>query len=266
MVAKDTITQDLDETNVDTADNTLKSFSNDVDTSECSTEINCIDSNKTSQKYCPQCGNPVDKEKFCPNCGSALTENPKSTNSNKRFKTKALVVVGVIIITLIIALIAYLVATNIFIPKSHYDSGISLMASGDYDNAITEFAEAGNYKDSIRKIDEAKELKEQQAKEKALRERLAKFKLAYSKCSSSGTSLSSDGKSIIVDSQDQYDYKSLADILIIINELALPSSLAKEMSSTNSLMGRLSETYGDIQVSWSYHPDNGLDVVFRLVD
>lgn len=225
-----------------------------------------------NQKYCQKCGTPVGASLFCSNCGapvSATQIEPKAQNS----KNKAVVVIGIILIVLILALISYLTVTNFFIPKSHYDAGISSMENGDYDNALSEFVAAGNYKDSVQKIDDVKKLQEQKAEEEkqkaeadALAARLYKFNVAYSHCSSSRTTLSSDGKSIYVDSKDEYDYVSMLDIFQIVEDLDLPDSLVSEMESTNSLMGRLTETYGDIQVSWSYHPKNGLDVVFSLID
>ncbi len=71
--------------------------------------------------------------------------------------------------------------------------------------------------------------------------------------------------SISVDSEDQYDYLSLLDIITIVNSLGLPDSLTDEMSATNSLMGRQEEVFDNINVSWSYHPDNGLDAIFKIV-
>jgi hypothetical protein len=56
------------------------------------------------------------------------------------------------------------------------------------------------------------------------------------------------------------------DIQTIIKGLGLPDSLYNEMCYTNSLMGRQSETFDYYEVSWSYHPDNGLDAIFKFVD
>ena len=50
---------------------------------------------------------------------------------------------------------------------------------------------------------------------------------------------------------------------MIIKTLGLPDSLYDEMCETNALMGRQTESYEYYDVSWSYHPDNGLDVIFK---
>lgn len=72
-----------------------------------------------------------------------------------------------------------------------------------------------------------------------------------------------DKASIIVDAQNEYDYDTVSDVLVIIKTLGLPDSLYDEMCETNALMGRQTESYEYYDVSWSYHPDNGLDVIFK---
>lgn len=126
----------------------------------------------------------------------------------------------------------------------------------DVDTAINLYTELGDYEDAKSKLVAAQEQKRES-------EALAKIKSAYSACTSSGTVLSSDGRSITVDSDDEYDFSSLGDILTIINKLGLPDSLFDEMCGTNALMGRQRESYDYYEVSWSYHPDNGLDAIFK---
>lgn len=81
--------------------------------------------------------------------------------------------------------------------------------------------------------------------------------------------LSADKKSLSVDTNplniDDY-YSSIATQAIKdINEaLDLPDSLWTEMSKTRALDGRQSETFDVITVTWSYHPDNGLEVIYKL--
>jgi len=69
---------------------------------------------------------------------------------------------------------------------------------------------------------------------------------------------------ITVDSKDGSDADGMMDIMTLNGALNMPDSLFTEMCATNSLMGRQSETYDNIEVEWSYHPDNGLDVFFKI--
>lgn len=53
-----------------------------------------------------------------------------------------------------------------------------------------------------------------------------------------------------------------------VNEyLGLPDYLYEDMEHTTALQGKQKETYEDIgvEVLWSYHPDNGLQVQYRLL-
>ena len=229
----------------------------------------------------PRCGKEIsDQAEKCPNCGLVV----------KRQKSKKMIIVLVsILLVTLIGWGTYWGYTNVIIPMNHYKKAESYLSTDKYEKAIKEFSKAGKYKDSVEKIkqtkykwassadidkaiqlykelDDYKDSKDkliESQKEKDKQIALEKLKSVCSKCSSSGTTMASDEKSIIVDSTDQYDYLSLLDIQTIINELELPSSLYDEMCYTNALMGRQVETYEYYEVSWSYHPDNGLDAIFK---
>lgn len=166
--------------------------------------------------------------------------------------------------------------------ETHYKKAEYLLETKSYKKAVAEFEAAGDYNDAADKVKEAKyQLAEKSDLEQAIRlyqelgnyqdsekkleagRALKRIENAYKKCFSDGTSLSSDKKSIMVDSTDKNDYGSEIDIVTIISELNLPDSLFNEMCSTNALMGRQSEAFDYYEVSWSYHPDNGLDVIFK---
>ena len=40
----------------------------------------------------------------------------------------------------------------------------------------------------------------------------------------------------------------------------------KLMITTTALQGRQTETVNGLIISWTYHPDNGLEVIYRLAD
>lgn len=82
-----------------------------------------------------------------------------------------------------------------------------------------------------------------------------------------------DGSYLRVDTNpdDVDDYFGLDTILAnsaiqsINQDLGLPESLYEDMGHTNSLMGKQSETFEKqgIIVTWSYHPNNGLEVQYK---
>lgn len=68
-----------------------------------------------------------------------------------------------------------------------------------------------------------------------------------------------DGDGMIVDGATKDDeYTDLACVLV---ELGAPQSLVANIDSTTALMGRQTEEADGLEYSWSYHPDNGLNMV-----
>lgn len=89
-------------------------------------------------------------------------------------------------------------------------------------------------------------------------------------CNSTWADCGSDGSYLSIDTNPyDWDDDGLAypdayyAIETINNALDLPGSLLKDMSETTSLDGKQSETYGDITVTWKYHPDKGLEVTYK---
>ncbi len=64
-------------------------------------------------------------------------------------------------------------------------------------------------------------------------------------------------------------YEDSAYAILEVDEaMGLPESLYNDMGSTTAMMGKQSETFSDVgvTVSWSYHPDNGLEVTYKLTN
>lgn len=93
------------------------------------------------------------------------------------------------------------------------------------------------------------------------------FQKAYSTCGApSGIEVSDEGKTITIDGNGEDDYygATISSTVCVLNAVGTPSYVLSNMNTTNSLMGRQTATFGDkIDVSWSYHPDNKLDIVIH---
>ncbi len=86
-------------------------------------------------------------------------------------------------------------------------------------------------------------------------------------CSPGYASLASDGSYLTIDTKPYDSYyadedKALQSIISVNSALNLPDSLIQKMSKTRALDGVQSEQYDQLEVSWSYHPDNGLEVLY----
>ena len=57
---------------------------------------------------------------------------------------------------------------------------------------------------------------------------------------------------------------ALSAIVSINSFLDLPSSLIDKMSSTRALDGMQSQDCGTYTVTWNYHPDNGMKVIYEV--
>lgn len=93
------------------------------------------------------------------------------------------------------------------------------------------------------------------------------FQKAYDTCGApEGITVSDEGKTITINGigEDDYSGAGLYDTVCVLDAIKTPEYVISNMETTNSLMGRQSATFGDnIDVSWSYHPDNGLDIVIH---
>ncbi len=56
---------------------------------------------------------------------------------------------------------------------------------------------------------------------------------------------------------------SLAKIKLTNASLGLPEWLYEEIVSTRAIDGRQKEAFDKVTVTWSYHPDHGLEVIYR---
>ena len=79
--------------------------------------------------------------------------------------------------------------------------------------------------------------------------------------------LASDNSYIEVDTNpyntDDYYSADAWELVTELNkELGFPESLENKMSHTRSIDGKQSEKNKNIEVTWTYHPDNGLEVQY----
>lgn len=94
-----------------------------------------------------------------------------------------------------------------------------------------------------------------------------KFYEVYSDCT---LSIADDSSYIMVDTNPSnadhgtlYAETGLGHITTLNKALGLPDWLYEEMMKTRALDGRQKETFDKVTVSWSYHPNQGLEVIYR---
>lgn len=92
------------------------------------------------------------------------------------------------------------------------------------------------------------------------------FQKAYDTCgATSGVSVSDNGTTISVDTMGEEDYAGATydDLVCVIDAVGTPSYITNSIMSVRALDGRQTQEFDGIEVSYSYHPDNGMDIVFH---
>lgn len=92
------------------------------------------------------------------------------------------------------------------------------------------------------------------------------FTKAVETCGASdGVTVGDEGKTLVIDMMGETDYSgaSLEDTVCLINAVGTPDFIISDIEATNSLAGRQDATFDGIDLTWDYHPDNGLDITFH---
>lgn len=77
--------------------------------------------------------------------------------------------------------------------------------------------------------------------------------------------LAEDGASLQVSNGTGHEglaFLTAVAVSCVLDELGAPSSVSAKMDQTRALDGTQSDEWGGFEVSWTYHPDNGLGAVF----
>lgn len=73
------------------------------------------------------------------------------------------------------------------------------------------------------------------------------------------------GKSLLMDGEGETSYGApSSDVWCVLEALDVPESTVAQMEKTSSLMGVVSDSWDGISAEWTYHPDNGFDVVLTF--
>jgi hypothetical protein len=98
----------------------------------------------------------------------------------------------------------------------------------------------------------------------------ARFTEALTLCEAldaSGITLAEDGQSLNFDDKGKEDLfgGDFSDLQCLLEKLSAPSTVLARMYQTNSSMGVQDAEWDGISISWTYHPDRGMDSNFEIV-
>lgn len=81
--------------------------------------------------------------------------------------------------------------------------------------------------------------------------------------SSSGIDVGDDGYSLDLDNEPSGGLATV-DLVCILDELGISDAVISRMESTRALDGTQTAEQDGLTLSWTYHPDDGLDVIISL--
>lgn len=93
------------------------------------------------------------------------------------------------------------------------------------------------------------------------------LRLASEACSDAGE-LSDDDRTLFLDMKGEElgsGDLGITNVYCVLSHLDTPSYVTTAMENTRALDGRQSEEWGRFSASWTYHPDDGLDILIRQV-
>lgn len=80
-----------------------------------------------------------------------------------------------------------------------------------------------------------------------------------------GLTIDEDGRSMYLNGEgEESGGMGVFSQVCILEELGVPDSVFDRINNTNSTMGVQEASWDNFQMSWSYHPNNGLDVSVEL--
>lgn len=263
------------------------------------TEETVDTSDAPAKNFCVKCGEEIlAGQAFCPKCGQKVgAKLDKNMDDAKRMLSKKqLCIVGgviaaVVILAIIIVLVRGVQAKEVTLNKENLTVKAGETATLTYtinpDNTKNKTVSWKSSNDSIAKVNNGTitainegdctiTITTKNGKTDTCSITVTKagpdLQAIYNEnCDSTYSSVASDGSYLTIDTNpdNKDDYTDAEAILAIyaVNEaLELPESVINKMGATRALDGMQSYESDDIEVTWTYHPDKGLEVQYSLID
>lgn len=255
------------------------------------------------KRICAKCGAELkEDQEFCPKCGTKyVSDNKLDKKAKKGSKAKILIPIIAVVLLAAIGVVLFFIfkdtpVTDVSFTKNEMTIIVGKTATVVFtvtpDNATDKTLTWSSSNESVAKVDgtgiitavsagvctiTATSNNGKTAECKVTVEKAGPdFKALYSKyCKATWASNGSDGSFLSIDTNPlDWDDSGLAypeayEAIENINKaLGLPSSLIYDMGHTTANQGKQSETFNDagVTVTWSYHPDKGLEVVYKAIN
>ncbi|AGL13903.1 hypothetical protein [Actinoplanes sp. N902-109] len=88
---------------------------------------------------------------------------------------------------------------------------------------------------------------------------------AAAHCADTGLTIADAGQTLLLDGTGEEDFTGMrsSDLSCVLEVLRTPQAVREHMWDTRALDGRQEDSWPGFTASWSYHPDDGMDMVIR---
>lgn len=76
---------------------------------------------------------------------------------------------------------------------------------------------------------------------------------------SSYITVEDEGRTLLIDGGDQFSTPPAG--FCVLEELDAPAGTTSKVEGTTALMGQLTDEFGEYELTWSFHPDSGLNMI-----
>lgn len=253
---------------------------------------------KNEKKFCGRCGAELlPNQVFCSQCGQKVGEAiDVKTTERKRINKKTVIIIGAVALALIIMSVVFVLVRGVQAKEITLNKDSLTIRAGEIEeltyvispedtknktatwkSSNTSIAQVNN--GTITAINEGDCVITVSTKNGktdtcsvVVTAAAPNLQAIYNEyCDSLYSSLASDYSYITIDTNpfdiDDYSAQTAIDMIFDVNEaLGLPESVINKMGSTRALDGVQTYEGDSIEVSWTYHPNDGLEITYSLVN
>ncbi|MCI8306777.1 MAG: DUF2116 family Zn-ribbon domain-containing protein [Lachnospiraceae bacterium] len=244
--------------------------------------------------FCVKCGANIENgQQFCPSCGHKVGDKLEKEKKKGVLK-KTISVIGAVAVIAVIAVVAFVLIRGkqakeitlnkssitlkvdesvdlsfVISPEDTKDKTVSWSTSNDVVATVNDGKITGKGEGDCIITVSTKNGKTDTC-DITVEKAGPDLKALYDEyCNSDFARIADDGSYLFVDTNtsdkdDEIDYVAYLAILEINEALALPESVNNKMNQTRSMDGIQTESGEGFEVSWTYHPEKGLEVTYSL--
>jgi hypothetical protein len=246
------------------------------------------------KRFCIKCGAElIDGQQFCSRCGQPVGQPIENTKMSKLNKKLCGAIGGVIAIILVIVIVVAVRGTQAktitlnkdsisvkmddtealtytIDPEDTKNKTVSWKSSNESIATVEDGVVTGINEGSCTITVTTKNGKNDTCEITVLPAGPDFMGLFMEYCDTTWASVGADGSYLSIDTNPNdidntgIAYGAAAVAIMDVNEaLGLPESLTNDMEQTSALMGKQTQEFDNVTVSWTYHPDRGLEVTYK---